>query len=112
MMSRQSRLSYHAVPRIMKDMRNNNWNLCSEEPKSLTVSSLNGLDVNVDDDDEIVGKRRKFSEPKLQSHLDMNLWNIVCKDEEWIDFEEYIQDCRININVRQVLHQGQLSLCP
>lgn len=92
-MSRDSRLSYHAVPRIMKDEKCTAW-----------------YQKEYSNDADTVIKRRKLSDSGVECALDMDLWKSVGEDDKWKDFEEYIQDCRININVRQVLHQGQSSL--
>uniref|UniRef100_A0A182RCH2 Fe2OG dioxygenase domain-containing protein n=1 Tax=Anopheles funestus TaxID=62324 RepID=A0A182RCH2_ANOFN len=35
-----------------------------------------------------------------------------CTDETWVDAQQYIQYSRININVRQVLRENQLTLQP
>lgn len=42
--------------------------------------------------------------------LDINLWHQCQSQIFWKPFAEYIADCRININVRQVLHSGEKTL--
>lgn len=76
-MTKESRLCYHAVPRILHK---------SEEAWKDTAI------VNSEDsgDDE--------------------LW-ISCRDEAfWRPFDTYLRDCRINLNVRQVLNKEQTRI--
>lgn len=76
-MSRDSRLCYHAVPRVMKCYLEPYNNFGSEEPS--------------------LKKRCKKVED--------------CDDEDvWKPFKQYLEDSRININVRQVLNKDQLEL--
>lgn len=56
---------------------------------------------------ESESKRRKVD---LYRELDLELWHSIEDETEWRLFESYVQDCRININVRQVLHVGESSL--
>ncbi|XP_017030388.1 nucleic acid dioxygenase ALKBH1 [Drosophila kikkawai] len=79
-MSGESRLCYHAVPRILKDHKTLN----SALPK---------------DEDDSGG-----------DSLDMDLFEQVGNLHFWQPFSDYIADSRININVRQVLKPGQLLL--
>ncbi|XP_017082012.1 nucleic acid dioxygenase ALKBH1 [Drosophila eugracilis] len=82
-MSGESRLCYHAVPRIIKTQRDSTSMLASEQ----------------DDDSEI--------ELKL---LDTALFKNVCEPTFWEPFSNYVDDSRININVRQVLNLGDFKL--
>lgn len=79
-MSGESRLCYHAVPRILK----NHKTLNSALPKEA-----------VDDSNDA---------------FDMDLFEEVGNSNFWQPFSDYIADSRININVRQVLKPGQLLL--
>lgn len=104
-MSKESRLCYHAVPRIMK----------------IDIAWINEpIDENNDStelDDDITSsgncKKRRLT-PKSDS--DFNdafqeyLWNNVINYEQWKPFSDYISDCRINVNVRQVLNHGEQSI--
>jgi len=82
-MSEESRLCYHAVPRIMKT-------------QTLWTSTM--TNENADDAD-------------IGSHLlDMDLFQNVGKPNFWLPFSNYIGDSRININVRQVLNPGDSNL--
>ncbi|XP_016996053.2 nucleic acid dioxygenase ALKBH1 isoform X2 [Drosophila takahashii] len=84
-MSGESRLCYHAVPRIMKTRRPGNSPLTNED---------------ADDADH-------------DTHLvDMGLFQNVGDASFWEPFSNYIDDSRININVRQVLNIGDLKLGP
>lgn len=88
-MSRASRLSYHAVPRIMKSDTLPSWHPIPTD----------GI------------KRRKIDdEPDRTMALDTELWESTAIDSDWQPFDEYVEQCRININVRQVLRDGQASL--
>ncbi|ALC49712.1 AlkB [Drosophila busckii] len=79
-MSEQSRLCYHAVPRILPtDLKP--WNDCLPPTK---------------DDDKAVGHC-----------MDTVLYSNVYDDQFWLPFEDYITDSRINVNVRQVLEFGK-----
>ncbi|KAH8376312.1 nucleic acid dioxygenase ALKBH1 [Drosophila serrata] len=82
-MSGESRLCYHAVPRILKDHKTVNCDLSKEFDDSC------GGDLNA---------------------LDMDLFEHVGNLSFWQPFSDYIVDSRININVRQVLKPGQLLL--
>lgn len=78
-MSKESRLCYHAVPRIMEG--------CLKTWK-------------IEEDDEI------------NEEVDLNM-ELICelgKESFWLPFNKYLEDSRININVRQVLNQGQNKL--
>ncbi|KAH8235769.1 hypothetical protein KR032_007008 [Drosophila birchii] len=81
-MSGESRLCYHAVPRILKDHKTLNCDLLTKEV-----------------DDSVDG-----------GALDMNLFENVGNLSFWQPFSDYVADSRININVRQVLKPGQLLL--
>lgn len=94
-MSRQSRLCYHAVPKIMP---------ATIEPWK-TVEQIYD-----DDDDENFSKKRKIMDKEDCSDVNMELWENVKDSIFWNEFDEYVQDCRININVRQVLKSGQKTL--
>lgn len=102
-MSLESRLSYHAVPRIVPT----------------DVSWLNGMRVDVAEGDdssdvdgnEIQSKRRRIHENSISidSFVD-DIWHLTNERELWQPFAEYIADCRINVNVRQVLNAHETSL--
>lgn len=74
-MTGESRLCYHAVPRICTDL---------ELPEKMGNSAKRWESIEL---------------PQEQS-----------KDELWNAVEQYIQYSRININVRQVLRENQLTL--
>ncbi|KAH8398900.1 hypothetical protein KR222_001151 [Zaprionus bogoriensis] len=81
-MSEQSRLCYHAVPRVMK-----------ENKQYLNYRTVPEM---------------KTSEP-LQTHsnaMNMNLYDKTDDESFWAPFSNYIKNSRININVRQVLPAG------
>ncbi len=61
------------------------------------------------DDGNEMPKRRKIS-PDSNGGMDMDLWNAVDDRLYWEPFNEYVGNCRINANVRQVLREGENSL--
>lgn len=107
-MSKESRLCYHAVPRILqtdiswinRTMNETNDDECTE------------LDVDVASSENCYKKRRLITVNDCDNNdaFQENLWDDVINHERWKPFSDYISDCRINVNVRQVLHHGQQSL--
>lgn len=98
-MARESRLCYHAVPKILPATKEP-WNECGEDSAS----------CDEDDDSYIFSKKRKLDARHDVSVMDTKLWTDVGTGEFWKEFGDYIRDCRININVRQVLKSGQTTL--
>lgn len=80
-MSKESRLNYHGVPRIIfADSRPWDFN----------------TDVDLLDNNAYISEM--FDKQTLKK----------CRNEfEWKPFSSYCEDTRININVRQVLNKGQ-----
>lgn len=74
-MSKESRLCYHAVPKILP-AEFEFWN---------EIDNLTELTTN-------------------------NLYENCKKDYFWENFNKYIKQSRINVNVRQVLREGQNKL--
>lgn len=109
-MSKSSRLSYHAVPRIMKSDIPPSWRTTMENTSNAQEDNPN--------EDAIQAKRRKTDFPETdinqqldKTKLDGQLWKDTLDDDAfWRPFDEYVKECRININVRQVLCRGQISL--
>ncbi|KAL4704690.1 hypothetical protein ACJJTC_002165 [Scirpophaga incertulas] len=86
-MSKEARLCYHAVPKIIP-CNNATWN----EELSTVTECLPNMKYVCDSQ-------------KLQARLNLNIDN-----KEWSDFNNYIKESRINVNVRQVLNENQTSL--
>lgn len=88
-MSKEARLSYHAVPKIVP---------ATSEPWN-----------NLEFSKEIVDKpiTFKYITDKQQLISDMN--NNIDEDD-WNLFGKYVKESRINMNVRQVLYRNQKSL--
>lgn len=108
-MSKESRLSYHAVPKIMKtDVA---W---LNEPTENTESccSSHQTDENADEMDASVPKRRRLtvSTSEYCDSFAEDIWDLVVDQTQWKPYADYINDCRININVRQVLDAGENTL--
>lgn len=95
-MSKQSRLCYHAVPRVMKD--------CLEPWKNLGDSS-----TTVCEKDEVEQPNCKKMKEET-SDLLVELLDDCRDDSFWKPFQSYLDTTRININIRQVLKDGQTSL--
>lgn len=107
-MSRESRLCYHAVPKIMKT--DVTWlNAPLEEPKE-----ANSNDGDFDAQEENTNrKKRRLTMPNdtdFNDAFEENLWIKIDDINEWKPFGDYISDCRINMNVRQVLEIGEKTL--
>ncbi|GAB0092209.1 AlkB [Sergentomyia squamirostris] len=79
-MSGASRLCYHAVPLILHGCLDT-WN-----------------------DDS------SFSEDPKSAEMDKDVWNKCIDESFWTPFNQYISDCRINLNIRQVLSEGLTNL--
>lgn len=80
-MSQETRLCYHAVPRIIKEtckMSAYEYNECEEH-----------FDVSTEN-----------------SFMDLELYDQVEDEVFWAPFCHYVKDARININIRQVLPAG------
>lgn len=113
-MSKESRLCYHAVPRIMKtdiEWLNSPMNE-TDESKEETIPTEREENVDSDEDNKN-RKKRRLTLPSDNEYNDMfveSLWTSITDAEQWQPFAEYIIDCRINVNVRQVLEHGEQSL--
>lgn len=108
-MSRTSRLCYHAVPRIVKT--DTSWINAS----LLDANDQNPIEQDADSDEENKNlKKRRLTAPSENDDYNDNfietLWNSVASAKQWKPFADYISDCRINMNVRQVLDLGEQSL--
>lgn len=75
-MSKESRICYHAVPRILKAPLEP-WNIQNED---------------------------------IQQDAQPNAYENCINDLYWKPFNDYVQNSRININIRQVLKNGQNKL--
>lgn len=108
-MSKESRLCYHAVPKIMKT--DVSWlNKALEETEGATSKESDS------DSQEENNQKRKKRRLTTTSDADYNdafedtLWNTIIDCEQWKPFADYISECRINMNVRQVLEHGEQTL--
>ncbi|CAH2090350.1 unnamed protein product [Euphydryas editha] len=86
-MSKQARLCYHAVPKILP-ASTQPWN-DHEELKTITYNDV---------------KTKYINETILVTEINKNT------DKEWTHFGSYVQESRINVNVRQVLMENQKTL--
>lgn len=105
-MSKESRLSYHAVPRILKtDVEWIN--------KPFGTNDV-GSDDDSNESDDILknhGKRKKLDVPvSCDDRVQRDIWENCTDKKWWRPYADYIADCRININVRQVLSNGDASI--
>lgn len=109
-MSKESRLCYHAVPKIMKtDVSWLNEPIENREPCCATDETDKAIEM-----DTRAGARKKrrltSAGTEYCDAFADDIWNSVVDQVQWKSFGDYISDCRININVRQVLHAGEQSL--
>lgn len=107
-MSKESRLCYHAVPKIVKtDM---DW--IDVAINETVDGTSNEADIDSDEENKNLKKRRLTipSKDEYNDKLEETLWNSITDLEHWKPFSDYISDCRINMNVRQVLDPGEQSL--
>lgn len=75
-MSEDSRLCYHGVPKILRSS-DKSWN-------------------NINIADKVLDKYKTVE---------------ICTDDKfWLPYSNYLDNCRINMNVRQVLNKNQKSL--
>ncbi|CAG4952712.1 unnamed protein product [Colias eurytheme] len=86
-MSKEARLCYHAVPKILPSTKQP-WN-----HKDMTCIKNSGVEFKYVVEDDLIKAMNK------------NL-----NEEEWRKFNNYVEESRININVRQVLNENQSSL--
>lgn len=117
-MSKESRLCYHAVPRIIKT--NTDWvNLPLNETdemhhKEQEITTIENVEEDIDSDEGNKNrKKRRLTSPSDNEYNDEFvecLWNSIADSKQWKPFGDYITDCRINVNVRQVLEHGEQSL--
>lgn len=92
-MSGESRLSYHGVPKILYSP-DEPWNNSENDEKQYEMSSPKKPKLEVDDSNE--------------QHFDKNL---DISEAEWSEFlKAYVSKSRINLNIRQVLFPGQTQL--
>lgn len=108
-MSRESRLCYHAVPRVMK-AREETWNTLLESSKT----KENSLEPPTQP-----SKRLRTELPRITSNetqaalkwgMDPILYHQVADEIFWSPFKSYLHDSRINLNVRQVLFDNHKTL--
>lgn len=84
-MAKESRLCYHAVPCIFHGA-DEIWNKIEDE-----------VTEEVRDDN-------------INDSLDKDLWSKCLENDFWKPFNMYLSECRINLNVRQVLNKGQVVI--
>lgn len=89
-MSKESRLCYHAVPRIVP----------------AESSSWNYENLDIPGNTSSVANFKYISNP---NHLIAVMEKCVI-NENWDQFNNYIEESRINMNVRQVLNESQISI--
>lgn len=89
-MSKEARLCYHAVPRIVPT-ESSPWN-----HENLEIPSNNSSVANF----------KYISNPNLL----IDAMEKSADNENWNRFNKYIEESRINMNVRQVLNESQISI--
>lgn len=107
-MSKESRLSYHAVPKIMKT--DVGW-LNAPTENTETCCASDETDNAVETHERLPKRRRlTVSTSELCDSFSEDIWDFVVDPTQWQPYADYISDCRININVRQVLDAGEQTL--
>lgn len=112
-MSKESRLCYHAVPKIIKT--DVSWINAPLDENLENIIKTNDRHDCVELERSTNKKRRlnhlQNDDQKLNDDaLSENVWNCVIEKDHWKPFGDYIFDCRINMNVRQVLDTGKQIL--
>lgn len=102
-MSRHSRLSYHAVPRVMHEPEAaQRWQRLQRQPDAGPPAKRARTAEEATANCVANGAEREDDEQLV----DAALWRSVADENDWRPFGEYAAECRININVRQVLPSG------
>uniref|UniRef100_A0A1A9W347 Fe2OG dioxygenase domain-containing protein n=1 Tax=Glossina brevipalpis TaxID=37001 RepID=A0A1A9W347_9MUSC len=103
-MTSESRLCYHAVPLIMK-AREDSWNAhIASKPIDLIKQTVGkGMRTELD---HLNSNETEF----VQWSTSCLLYEQVCNEAFWLPYSNYLQDSRLNINVRQVLNEDQETL--
>lgn len=91
-MSKESRLCYHAVPRVLSRWKND----FEEDPWSFGKDSTSLFSVLND----FSGNLREF---KGKYCFESSICREIINEKQWSAYQRYIDDSRININVRQVM---------
>ncbi|XP_017481378.1 PREDICTED: DNA demethylase ALKBH1 isoform X1 [Rhagoletis zephyria] len=99
-MSGESRLFYHAVPRVMK-ARDEPWNNLVPTTTAKTSHPPSCKKPKIGP--EFVTEKNAFG-------IDTLLYQKVADESYWSPFKKYLNFSRININVRQVLNKDQTCL--
>lgn len=101
-MSKESRLCYHAVPRIMK-AKEELWN-------DFLYNEATAQSIIKEQCKKKLKSELKYVPTSTEWSIDTALYQQVADEVFWMPFKSYLNDSRININVRQVLLAGQTSL--
>lgn len=109
-MSQESRLCYHAVPRVMK-ARQEVWNNLITTSSRTTETNTDSLQPSKKLRTDIEScLNNNEMETALTWSMDPILYQQVSNEVFWSPFKNYLHDSRININVRQVLNNQQQTL--
>lgn len=92
-MAKEARLCYHAVPRIIP-AESSPWNQEKLE-----------LPGNINDNSSVVDFKYLSNQNELITFMEKST-----NDEIWNQFNSYIEESRINMNVRQVLNEREISI--
>lgn len=67
--------------------------------------------IDADTGNQMLKKRKLTNDEEYYSdQFDESVWDLTIDNDLWKPFAEYISDCRINMNVRQVLENGEQTL--
>lgn len=109
-MSSQARLLFHGVPRILHIEDDSPWE--NVEKVQNTEKDSNNINFTESYEQAVVPADVSHVAKKCVYSSDVKN-SVFLSDEIWKYFNQFLETCRININVRQVLFPGQYSLhCP
>jgi len=128
-MSDESRLSYHGVPKILP-ARTETWNISSLDTLNVTTACKHDEEkesfhkkIKLDDSSSIISQQKNSTplSPLSSFKHDCDNFQATINDRDilsrlqntaWTPFlQNYICKSRINLNIRQVLFPGQNCLC-
>lgn len=110
-MSEQSRLAYHGVPKILSPPSNYGSpvpNCLSEVELVQRILQIQKMDtvclVDADDTEPLNCVKLKTNDENLFNFKDILKLDYHWLQSNWKYFEQYLATTRININIRQVYH--------
>lgn len=91
-MSKESRLCYHAVPRVLPRQK-----IINDEPPWSFTKDFHSPSLLINNNDK-TRSRNEFN-----WFLQNSICETITNQKQWTIYQSYLQESRININVRQVM---------